>query len=166
LPQAFVLNLDADRPAVIVKTTINNEPVVFVSIHLVAFGLRWVDPTDIPKAIVEKTKNQNTQVKILLAEFNNTSGSIIIDCDCNSKETSSSYRTLAKSYRNTARDVGWILFADRLPGAQQDTYFQHIYYVWYRGSLVPLGAYKIQDSAGSDHWPVMALFRIQPPDSP
>jgi hypothetical protein len=58
-----VLDLDADRPALIVKTTINNEPVVFVSIHLMAYGLRWVDPTDIPKAIVEKTKNQNAQVK-------------------------------------------------------------------------------------------------------
>ncbi len=85
---------------------------------------------------------------------------VIIACDCNSKETSSSYQILTGSMTNATRTSGWTIGADTLANARQDTDLQHIDYVLYRGSLTPINVYAIQDFGGSDHLPVLTLFHL------
>jgi endonuclease/exonuclease/phosphatase (EEP) superfamily protein YafD len=157
---SYVLDLHADRPAVIVKLKVNDNEITFVSTHLMAYGLRWVGWQNIPGAVQEKTNTQNEQVRILLAELENASGLVLLGCDCNSKATSSSYRILDQALNSAAYDVGWQLTRDEPTGVEQDKGLQHIDYVWYRGALKPLRVYKIKDSGGSDHLPIFAIFRI------
>jgi len=160
--EAYVLDLGADRLAVIVKTEVNDQSITFATVHLRAYGLQWVRPIiNIPKEVVKRTNAQNRQVEILLDELQNESGSVIIGCDCNSKETSSSYRMLDREYENAAYQVGWRFPGIELAGATQDTNMQHIDFIWYRGALEPSAAYKIKDRGGSDHHPVLALFDLR-----
>ena len=86
LADAYVLDLEADRLAVIVKVKIKHQLVTFAAIHLRAYGLQWVRPlTNLPQQIVQRTNAQNRQVEILLEEFQRETGPVIIGCDCNSK---------------------------------------------------------------------------------
>lgn len=39
---SYVLNLQADRPATIVKTNIKGQNITFAAVHLLAYGLQWV----------------------------------------------------------------------------------------------------------------------------
>ena len=45
---SYVLDLKADRPAVVIKTKIKNREVTFIAAHLLAYGLWWVDWEDVP----------------------------------------------------------------------------------------------------------------------
>ncbi len=56
---SHVLDLQADRPATIVKTNIGEHNVTFVAIHLLAYGLQWVDVKNIPEAVAQRTSDQN-----------------------------------------------------------------------------------------------------------
>jgi endonuclease/exonuclease/phosphatase (EEP) superfamily protein YafD len=160
--EAYVLDLEADRRAVIVKLEVNHQSITFAAVHLRAYGLQWVRPLiNIPQAVVERTNAQNRQVEILLDELQSESGSVIIGCDCNSKETSSSYRMLNRWFDTTAYRVGWRFPGIELAGARQDTNMQHIDFIWYRGTLEPLAAYEIKDRGGSDHHPVLAVFDLR-----
>jgi endonuclease/exonuclease/phosphatase (EEP) superfamily protein YafD len=158
---AYVLDLHADRPAVIVKTRVHDDEITFVSAHLMAYGLRWVGLRNIPKAVMEMTTAQNEQVRILLTELENGNGLVLLGCDCNSKETSSSYRILDQVLNSAAHDVGWLWNGSEVAGLKADKDLQHIDYVWYRGAVDPLRVYKIKDSGGSDHLPVFAVFHTQ-----
>ncbi len=162
LAEAYVLDLGADRLAVIAKVEIKKQMITFAAVHLRAYGLQWVRPlTRIPQEIVERTNAQNRQVEILLEELQDESGPVIIGCDCNSKETSSSYRLLDRWYETAAYQVGWRFPGIALAGAAQDMNMQHIDFIWYRGALEPFAAYRIQDRGGSDHHPVLALFDLR-----
>ena len=162
LSAADVIEMEDHHRSVIVKTQIDGQDITFVSVHLRAYGLRWVRPvTDIPQAIVEMTNAQNRQVQILLDELKDESGMVIIGCDCNSKETSSSYRMLDEWYENAAYQVGWQLPGIKLAGTRQDTNMQHIDFIWYRGAVEPLATYVIKDKGGSDHHPVLAHFQFR-----
>lgn len=162
LTEVEVLTLGEDHRAVIAKTIINDQTVTFVAVHLRAYGLQWVRPIrNIPKEIVIRTKAQNRQVEILWEELQNEQGPVIIGCDCNSKETSSSYRMLDRWFNTAAYQVGWQLPGIQRAGARQDISMEHIDYIWYRGKLEPLAAYRIIDSGGSDHHPVLALFELR-----
>jgi endonuclease/exonuclease/phosphatase (EEP) superfamily protein YafD len=86
---------------------------------------------------------------------------VIIGCDCNTKETSSSYRLLDESFDAASYQVGWRFPGMELAGARQDVNIQHIDFIWYRGALQPLVAYELNDNAGSDHQPVLALFDLK-----
>ena len=159
LAENQILDLGEDRRAVIVRVQINEQWVAFASVHLRAYGLQWVRPLkNIPQEIVRSTNAQNQQVELLWEELQNEPGYVIIGCDCNSKETSSSYRMLDQWFDSTAYQVGWQFPGTKRPGARQDTNLQHIDYVWYRGGLQPVAVYEIRDSGGSDHHPVLALF--------
>jgi endonuclease/exonuclease/phosphatase (EEP) superfamily protein YafD len=61
---------------------------------------------------------------------------------------------------NSARNVGLLLIGNELPGAKQDISLNHIDYVWYKGDVMPVRTYKITDSGGSDHLPVLSVFVI------
>lgn len=56
---SYVLDLKADRPAVVVKTVIHKRPVTFISAHLLAYGLWWVDWPDIPTVVMERTAGRS-----------------------------------------------------------------------------------------------------------
>lgn len=157
-----VLVLGEDHRAVIVRTDIDGQRIAFAAVHLSAYGLQWVRPrTKIFEELVSRTKVQNHQVEMLWAELGNDTGPVIIGCDCNSKETSSSYRMLDQWFDSAAYQVGWQLGGIPRDGARQDTDMQHIDFIWYRGALEPVAAYTITDSGGSDHQPVLALFAIR-----
>lgn len=155
---SYVLDLKVDRPAVVIKTEIKDREVTFIAAHLLAYGLWWVAWEDVPGVVVERTADQNRQAQLLIDEVKKQNGVAIIGCDCNSKETSSSYRILAKVMKSTTRQVGWIINGVELANAKRDTDLQHIDYVFYRGELNPISVYTIQDSGGSDHLPVLARY--------
>lgn len=157
-----VIDLGEDRRAVIVNALVDDQTVTFAAVHLRAYGLNWVRPrTAIPREIVNRTNQQNRQVEILSEELLKEPGPVIIGCDCNSKETSSSYRLLDQSFDSAAYQVGWQVPGMELAGGMQDTSLQHIDFIWYRGALQPFGAFEIQDSGGSDHRPLLAFFEFQ-----
>jgi endonuclease/exonuclease/phosphatase (EEP) superfamily protein YafD len=156
-----VLDLQADRPAVVVKTKVKDDAVTFVAVHMLAYGLWWVKPRDLPAVVMKQTADQNRQAEILLQEIEKDNEVVIIGCDCNSPETSSSYRILDGPLDNAARIAGWSLSKEELRDAARDTNLQHIDYVWYQGSVEPLGVYTIHLRAGSDHQPVLALFDMK-----
>lgn len=160
LSDAYVLDLDVDRPAVIVKTTIKGQKVSFAAVHLLAYNLWWTKWKDIPATIMERTKNQNRQADIILREIKEAGGSVIVGCDCNSYETSSSYKILDETMENASRETGLALPFGNLPATRPDVSFDHIDYIWYLGDLNPIRVYKILDDGGSDHLPVLAIFEM------
>ncbi|MFZ6027280.1 MAG: endonuclease/exonuclease/phosphatase family protein [Chloroflexota bacterium] len=131
--EAYVLGLTTDRPAVVFRTEVSGKEVTVISAHLLAYGLQWVKLADMPKAIMERTGAQNGQAKRILEEIQKQEGVIILGCDCNSKETSSSSRILAGQLSNAARVAGWSLNVPNIPNAKQDTNLHHIDYIFYRG---------------------------------
>ena len=155
-----VLDLQADRPAVIVKTRIMGRVVTFVSVHLLAYNLWWTALKDVPATVMKRTRDQNRQANLVLQAVSDESGMTIIGCDCNSYETSSSYRILDGSLENAARQTGFMISLVDLPGIRQDTSLTHIDYVWSRGDIAPMRVFKILDNGGSDHLPVLATFEM------
>lgn len=157
----YILDLQADRPAVVVKTKVQEREITFIAAHLLAYGLWWVEWEDIPKVVNKRTTEQNRQAEILLDQIRGREEIAIIGCDCNSYETSSSYRILSQGMSNAARQVGWLLKRSELAHAKRDTYLQHIDYVWYHGAIKPISVYTLEDSGGSDHLPVLARFSFE-----
>ena len=153
---SYVLDLQADRPAVVVKTNIGGHPVTFVAVHLLAYNLWWTKWKDIPAVVAQRTARQNRQAEVVLGQVEDFDGIVIVGCDCNSYETSSSYRIFDRSMNNSARETGWVLGE-----AELGTALQQIDYVWYRGSLKPIWVNKLRDSDGSDHFPVLSAFQMK-----
>ena len=128
--------------------------------HLLAYNLWWTKLKDIPATIMERTRIQNHQTQIVLDHVSAQEGIIIVGCDCNSYETSSSYRILDQVLNNSSRNIEMLAELDFTAGAKRDLYPWHIDYVWYEGDMTPVGTYKITDSGGSDHLPVLAVFEM------
>lgn len=158
---AYVLDLQVDRPAVVVKTKIYDRKITFVAVHFLAYGLWWEKLKDIPSAVMERTAEQNRQVEILLEKVRNEDGIVLIGCDCNSKETSSSYRLFDQTLNNSARQVGLLVKQSEFIGVHPDVDLQHIDYVWYGGNLNPAEVHRVNASGGSDHLPVLAIFDLK-----
>lgn len=158
LSEVHILDLQADRPAVMVKARVQEREITFAALHLLAYGLRWVPLPEIPQAVVERTRSQNQQAQILLERLRGSDGIVLVGCDCNSYETSSSYRILAREMRSAARQTGWGQKANHLAQTSPDTELQHIDHVWYRGGIEPVRTYVIENSGGSDHRPVLVRF--------
>lgn len=157
----YVLDLEADRPAVVASIEVGEKEVTFVTAHLQAYGLWWVGWENIPQAVVQRTKDQNRQAQILLDALSRENGMVIIGCDCNSKETSSSYRMLSEDLENASRRVGRLAIGNTFENLRQDINLQHIDYVWYRGALDPITAFRVLDRGGSDHYPVLVDFNLR-----
>jgi endonuclease/exonuclease/phosphatase (EEP) superfamily protein YafD len=153
-----VLSLELDRSAVVLQVDVKGAQVTFISAHLLAYGLQWVALPEIPQAVRQRVSDQNRQASLLIAEVQKHGGTVLLACDCNSKETSASYRMLARVMTNAAWTTGWRIGAPALAGTRQDTDVQHIDYVFYRGAVKPVQVYTIQDPGGSDHLPVLAIF--------
>lgn len=149
-----IIELGDDRPATLVTIEKGDMLITFTAVHLRAYGLRWVPLGQMPEAIAERTYQQNQQAKTLLDALSGRHGTIIIGCDCNSQETSSSYRILQEKLLNAA----WGHARTPPPGTQPDTRLTHIDYILYRGHLKASGAFVIKNTGGSDHHPLLAVF--------
>lgn len=158
IAEARVLDLEADRPAVMMRTQVNAREITFVSAHLLAYGLEWVSIENMPTLVERRTAEQNRQAEILVRRINEMEGIAILACDCNSPETSSSYRRLTQSMKNAARQAGWSLWGNGLTNTKPDRDLQHIDYVLYRGAVEPIRVEVIDDRGGSDHLPLLAKF--------
>lgn len=158
---AYILDVEADRTAVVFEAEINQKKIKVISAHLLAYGLQWVKVPDMPTAIMERTVAQNRQAQLIIDEIRKFDGTVILGCDCNSKETSSSYRILANTLNNSARVAGWSLFGKTPENTKYDRTIQHIDYVFYRGRLQPFQVVTIKNSGGSDHLPVLAFFEVK-----
>ena len=159
--EAYILDLQIDRPVAVFESEIYGTKITVISAHLLAYGLQWVKLSDMPRVIMERTDDQNTQVRQILREIQKQDGIIVLGCDCNSKETSSSYRILANELSNAARVVGWSLNRTNIQNAKQDTNLRHIDYIFYRGQIQPLQVLTIEGRGGSDHSPILGLFWIK-----
>lgn len=95
---------------------------------------------------------------MLVEEVKKHEGIVVLGCDCNSKETLSSYRLLANKMKNAARQVGWRLHRNEFVNVKQDVNIQHIDYIFFHGQIEPIGVFAIKESGGSDHLPVLAQF--------
>ena len=156
-----IVGLHADRPALVVKIKVAGQEITFATAHLLAYGLQWVPWYQIPAVMNERTQAQNLQTKTLLAVLDKVAGSVILACDCNSKEANSSYQLLAQRLTNVVRQLGWRLGASHSSAVKQDRDLQHIDYIFYKSNqLQPVDAYKTQDAGGSDHLPLIALFNM------
>ena len=155
-----VLDLQAPRPATIIKTKVGDQEVIFIAAHLRPYNLWWTKLKDIPATVMERTFHQNRQAALLLDEVVDEDGIVILGCDCNSYETSSSYRIFDQVLDNSSRNIDMLAALDFPAGAKRDLSPWHIDYVWYKGDVTPVGTYKIADSGGSDHLPVLSIFVI------
>ena len=160
LNETYTLDLEAGRPAVVVRMKIGDREITFMDVHLLAYNL-WRTPwKDIPADVNERTAIQNRQVEIVLREAQSAGGDVIVGCDCNSYETSSSYRLFSGSLHDSARGMGWFPGGRDLPGTKWDIPFQHIDHIWYSGSLDPIWIVRLRENGGSDHFPVLAAFHL------
>lgn len=157
---SYVLDLQADRPAVVVTVEVPGGTVAFVSAHLLAYNLWRTELEDIPTTVMERTYTQNRQANIILNEIKSKTEIVVMGCDCNRYETSSSYRILDEMLDNSARTVEWLAAITSPVGANRDLALDHIDFVWYKGNLTSVGTYKIFADGGSDHIPILATFVI------
>jgi endonuclease/exonuclease/phosphatase (EEP) superfamily protein YafD len=156
-----ILDLKDGRPAVVTEIRFGDKDITFASLHLLAYNL-WRTPwKELPSDIAQRTFARERQVEILLEQLDRPNDILVVGCDCNSYETSGSYKILDRSLDNAARQVGWLLGSGNLPGTKQDTDLMHIDYVWYRGPVMPVRVYKPSQDGGSDHFPVLAIFHLQ-----
>lgn len=155
----YQLNLQEDRPAVGVTVQVKKQMVTFLAAHLLAYGLEWSPSYGMLPALIEqRTQARDRQAQILVNQVltYDPQRIVILGCDCNSKETGSSYRLINSVMTNAARLVGWPIGAAMQPDAVTDRRLMHIDYIFYRGPLRPIGVYVSQIGGGSDHLPVIA----------
>ena len=155
-----VLDLESEPAAVLVQAQVGETAVTFVSAHLLAYGVRWVKWSEWPGVLKERTVLQNRQAQLLLEALPADGGVVLLGCDCNTHETSTSYRILATSLANAARVLSQSNSVPLSTGARPDRRLRRLDYVFYRGAVRSLGAYRIADTGGSDHLPVLAQFEF------
>lgn len=161
LQEAKIIELGWNRAAVVVEADVNGQAVTFISAHLLAYGLQWYAWHEIPAAILERTQLQNQQAQMLVREVQQREGTVIMGCDCNATEISTTYRILEQAFMNTARVSGRSADKTSLEDTKPDRNLLHIDYIFFRGPLLPLGTYVAQDSGGSDHLPVLTRFSFE-----
>ncbi|MBN2392931.1 MAG: hypothetical protein JXR84_19525 [Anaerolineae bacterium] len=154
-----VLDLESEPAAVLIQAQVGETEVTFVSAHLLAYGLQWVKWYEWPQAVKERTRLQNRQAQFLLEALPGGGEIVLLGCDCNTHETSMSYRILASGLANAARVLRQSSTV-RLQTARPDRRLRRVDYVFYGGAVRSLGAYRITDTGGSDHLPVLAQFEI------
>jgi endonuclease/exonuclease/phosphatase (EEP) superfamily protein YafD len=159
--EARIVDLQADRPAVLVQVEYQSRSVIVVSAHLLSYGLVWVPWSDIPRVSGQRIAEQNRQARNLIAVTQaGPNTSVIVACDCNSPETGGTARILYQAFQSSSHTAGWNTVPLTRPGTQLDLSPNHIEYLFFRGPLRPIAHYHLLDSGGSDHYPFVAEFVI------
>ncbi len=148
-----------DRPAIAVDIIIGDKAVTVIGAHLYPSYYSYHDRpvSEMPKAIGQYIKDQQSQIKLLVDLIKSTSDiPVVLACDCNVQRTSSSRLLLEEVLTDSAVTLGWSL-ADQMPaGAKYEHNIDHIDYIWYAGPVRPMGLYRSIDAGGSDHAPIFA----------
>ncbi|MCI0394067.1 MAG: endonuclease/exonuclease/phosphatase family protein [Chloroflexi bacterium] len=154
-----VLDLGAERQAIVLRVIAGEHEVVFIAAHLLAYNMQFVPLGEWPQAANQRVQDQNEQAQRILAEGQREPADVfILACDCNSQETASSYLILAEYLTNTARSAGWRWSQAPPAGAGRDHNLLHIDYIFYRGPVTATGVYTVDNKGGSDHRAVVADF--------
>lgn len=155
------LDLGASRPALLADLRVNEQRITFVSAHLLYYGWLQIPLAELPAHISDVHKLQNRQVQLLLTELaQRESDIVILGCDCNSTAPSASQQILNISLTDAAKASGWVLPQPERPRLGPFYVPQRLDYIFYQGRLQPRGTYTVYDSAGSDHYPVIAYFNF------
>lgn len=152
-----VIDLNTDRPAMLTVVELNNNPVVFVSAHLLPMYYARIQPlAKRPAAINEFIAAKARQVQTLIDALSDFEADpVIIGCDCNTLLTHATYKTLNAQFTDAATKAG---HAGSKDGARRNNNPYQLDYVFARGPLEPLTNFRLSDSAGSDHLPVLTHF--------
>lgn len=156
--KARILDLQADRSAVLVEIAHAGQPITIISAHLLAYGLPWVKWSDLPAVVNQRVYEQERQATRIVEATAGITSTVIVACDCNSPETSGAARLLYSAFQSSARTAGWSWRAFGQPGAHPDLAPDHIDYVFYRGTLQAVAHYLLDAQGGSDHHAVVAEF--------
>ena len=154
---SYQIDLGADRPAVALRLSVGDHTITFISAHLFAYNLDYGAFGKLPRAVYGRIHAQNEQARRLVDEAIHSDDQVVIlGCDCNGQETTSTYAILREAMTNAAREAGWRVGAPIPAGTHPDRDPLHIDYVFYRGPVQVKGVYAVKDSVGSDHQPVIA----------
>ncbi len=153
-----ILNLEADRSAIVTQAQIGETKVTVIVAHLLAYNW-WMAPArDIPNLMRQRTAQQNRQAEILLEAVAKHEGVVILACDCNSKVISSSYQLLHAEMTHTWRENPWPIGRSKPAGVGFNLDLGEVDHLFYRGPLRSVGTYAVRDAGGSDHAPILVEF--------
>lgn len=164
------ISLPPGRPAVLMTLTApparessHKKPQSFsvVSAHLMPYQMKGENLTAYPSHISERTNSQLLQARRLAYEILKRKHPVILGCDANTKETCFTYRVLASHLTNAAREIGWRISNSPPNGAAQDTRIGRLDYLFFTPTgITPSTVYRIKNTAGSDHEPVLGSFYL------
>jgi vancomycin resistance protein VanJ len=167
-PEKFSnVSLPPGRPAVFM--TVNGaapgdaEPSYFTvaSAHLHSYQLRNVPVASYANYIREQTAAQHRQARRLAYEIIRRKHPVVLGCDANTKDTCYTYKVLSQQLGDAARETGWRIGDSLPPGTAQDTRISRLEYLFYtRQSVRPWNVYRVKNTGGSDHQPVLGIFSI------
>jgi len=159
------IDIGIDRPSIIANIVWEDNPVTLISAHLnPSFWAYWRQPwKKIPGNYLQYIRDQNQQVLAIQSELaqRGRAKTAILACDCNSQEAASTNRLLRKTFKDAFRSIGWQLGSTNSPHLSFEQNLMHIDYIWYSGNAVPIAVYRGAQTAGSDHEPVIADFKIR-----
>ena len=158
------LDFNIDRPAILADVNVGDVIVTVVSAHLnPSFWAYNNKPLlQIPGNYYQYIKDQNSQAQMIIdASMARTeSSAVILACDCNSQETASTNRLLGRFFSESLRYLGWQKGWPKEKMLRFERNLRHIDYVWFHGSTEPVSVYRGKETAGSDHAPVLADFKL------
>ena len=162
LSDIYEHDVQIDRPSIIANVSWYDKQITIVSAHLnPSFWAYWQQPWHkIPGNYQQYIKDQNMQVSSVIEtiELRPDTDATILACDCNSQETASTNRLLSGQFNDVLKSVGWQIGDTGSENLRFERKLTHIDYIWYSGAIVPKSIYRGNQTAGSDHEPVIADF--------
>lgn len=160
------LDLEVDRPAVMMRITVGEQRLTVVSAHLRPFGwptIQYLYQHESLSAAIAAAQNfvveQNRQAQILLELMQQSpDDAFILGCDCNTKLLQSTYALLHAQLRSPVHEIGLSAWFHQPPMGYVDLNPQNVDYIFYTGALSPVAVYKLKANAGSDHNPLVSEF--------
>ena len=163
-----VLDLQADRSALGVRVHRHGRSIFFISAHLRAFGwpqiLYFLKNGSYATALSAARQfriEQNQQARILLnAITERQDDSVILACDCNTKDLMSTYGLLSSQLQVASPVIGLQPWFSMPSDQYLDINPQHVDHIFYSGMATPVVVYKLKANAGSDHTPLIVDFSL------
>ena len=156
------LDFGVQRPTIITKLTLAGEEVVFVSAHFnpTYYALKQTPKPQRTQAIQQYILDQNSEAAQLITHLqtNHPDSIVVVGCDCNSYTTSSTNPILDSYLTDPVHTLGIPLNQSAPEGTSHEIRPRRIDYLWYRGDVKPIGIYRVKETAGSDHNPILAEF--------
>jgi vancomycin resistance protein VanJ len=135
-----------------------------VNAHLTPVGVRRGVVGLQPGYLVRRAADRTAQAEAITQALQGWEGPAVLACDCNAPENSEVYARLTDALTDSFRVAGWGFGHSFLVprGLEVDTAINlpviRLDYLFYRGGLSPLTVDVLEESARSDHLPVLATF--------